>query len=150
MNELFDKIAHKVSEIVGSSWAFILALVLVIIWIFSGHLFYYSDSWQLVINTSTTIVTFLIVFLIQATQNKDTKAVHLKLNELIRAVARARNELVDLEDMSSKELLMLKEEFKKIKRDADEKNNLQLQQKPIESNIKIDKISEGLAIEIDK
>lgn len=115
MNELFNKIAHKVSTLVGSSGAFIAALIAVIVWILTGHYFKYSDSWQLVINTGTTIVTFLIVFLIQATQNKDSRAVHLKLNELIRAIDEARNDLLDLEDMSVYELSELKQEFKRIK-----------------------------------
>jgi low affinity Fe/Cu permease len=111
MNELFRKIAHKVSEAAGSSWAFIIALFVIVIWLITGPLFHYSDTWQLIINTGTTIVTFLIVFLIQNTQNRDSKAIHLKLDELIWALKDARNELVDLEDSSDEELGVLQQEF---------------------------------------
>ncbi|MDQ6765369.1 MAG: low affinity iron permease family protein, partial [Verrucomicrobiota bacterium] len=88
----------------------------------SGHIFHYSDTWQLIINTGTTIVTFLMVFLIQNTQNRDSKAVHLKLDELIRAVGGARNHMVDLERMSDTELQTLQKEFEKIGQKADEAN----------------------------
>ena len=83
MNDLFHKVANKVSAVAGSSWAFITAVLIIIIWAFTGPIFHYSDTWQLVINTGTTIITFLMVFLIQNTQNRDAKAVHLKLDELI-------------------------------------------------------------------
>ncbi|MFN5538609.1 MAG: low affinity iron permease family protein [Candidatus Melainabacteria bacterium] len=106
MNELFRKIAHRVAALVGSSWSFIFALSIIIIWMITGPIFHFSDTWQLVINTGTTIVTFLIVFLIQNTQNCDSQAIHLKLDELIRALTDARNDLVDLEDSSDEELLI--------------------------------------------
>lgn len=111
MNELFRRFAHKTSAVVGSPWAFILAVLVIIIWAVTGPIFHFSDTWQLVINTSTTIVTFLMVFLIQNTQNRDAKAIHLKLDELIRSVEQARNRLVDLEDMSDEELNALQKEF---------------------------------------
>jgi low affinity Fe/Cu permease len=114
MNELFRKFAHRTSAIVGSPWSFITAVVVIIAWAFSGPLFGFSDTWQLVINTSTTIITFLMVFLIQNTQNRDAQAIHLKLDELLRAVKEARTELVDLEDMSDEELKNLQAEFARL------------------------------------
>jgi low affinity Fe/Cu permease len=109
---------------VGGPAAFIVALVVVGVWLLSGPLFHYSDTWQLVINTGTTIVTFLMVFLIQNTQNRDSHALHLKLDELILANDRARNRLLALEDLSDREMEVLKLEFER-KRDekADETGN---------------------------
>src|SRR5207248_8161945 len=101
---------------VGSHWAFIVALLVVIAWGVTGPMFHFSDSWQLVINTGTTIVTFLMVFLIQATQNRDSKAVHLKLDELIRAQRSARNVFADLEDAGEAELKRFEEEFRELRR----------------------------------
>ena len=98
----------------GSPYAFLSGVVIVAVWAATGRVFHYSDTWQLVINTGTTIVTFLMVFLIQNTQNRDAKAMHLKLDELIRAVASARNRLVHLEDLSDADLAKLEEEFKKL------------------------------------
>src|SRR4051812_46594842 len=95
--ERFRQFAHKVAEIVGTPKAFVFALTAVVLWLFSGPMFGFSDTWQLVINTATTIVTFLMVFLIQNSQNRDARAFHLKLDELIRAVRGARTEMVDLE-----------------------------------------------------
>src|SRR3982074_983434 len=103
MNELFRKFALATSAMVGSSWAFILAVLIIIVWALTGPVFHYSDTWQLVINTGTTIITFLMVFLIQNTQNRDAKAIHLKLDELIRAVEGARTHLVALEELSHEE-----------------------------------------------
>src|SRR5207248_11432973 len=101
---------------VGSHWAFIVALLVVIAWGVTGPMFNFSDSWQLVINTGTTIVTFLMVFLIQATQNKDSKAVQLKLDELIRAQKTARNVFADLEHASEAELSRFENEFRELRR----------------------------------
>ena len=115
MNDLFRKFAIKTSELVGSPWAFMGAALLVIIWACSGPFFDYSDTWELVINTATTIVTFLMVFLIQNAQNRDAKALHLKLDELIRAVEGARNGLVDLEDLTDEELARLQQEFARLR-----------------------------------
>src|SRR4051812_15614950 len=96
-NESFRKFAHATAEKMGSSWAFLFSVLIIVAWLCSGPFFHYSDTWQLIINTSTTIVTFLMVFLIQNTQNRDATAIHLKLDELIRAVKGARNDLICLE-----------------------------------------------------
>ena|SRR5437016_2719551 len=114
MNDLFRKFAEKTSQLVGSSWAFIAAALIIVVWAVTGPLFHYSDTWQLVINTGTTIITFLMVFLIQNTQNRDAKAIHLKLDELIKGVKGARTGLVDLEELSDEELEGLEHEFKRI------------------------------------
>jgi low affinity Fe/Cu permease len=111
MQELFRKAAHKTSEAVGTSWAFMLAVLVIVVWAVSGPIFNFSDTWQLVINTGTTILTFLMVFLIQNTQNRDAHAIHLKLDELIKATRAARNVLIDAEDMSDEEIERLKKEF---------------------------------------
>src|ERR1700704_882357 len=116
MNELFRKFAQATSAMVGSSWAFILAVLIIIVWALTGPVFHYSDTWQLVINTGTTIITFLMVFLIQNTQNRDAKAIHLKLDELIRGVKGARTRLVDIEELSDEELDRLKAQFERVRR----------------------------------
>src|SRR5882672_8943595 len=114
MRELFRKFAQTTSQAVGSSWAFILSFLIIVVWAITGPMFHFSDTWQLVINTGTTIVTFLMVFLIQNTQNRDAKAIHLKLDELLKGVKGARTKLVDLEDLSDDELEALHQEFKKL------------------------------------
>jgi low affinity Fe/Cu permease len=114
MAEYFRLFANTVSHIAGTAWVFLLALATIVVWGISGPVFGFSDTWQLVINTGTTIVTFLMVFLIQNTQNRDAKAIHLKLDELIRAIGKARTELVDLEDMSEEELENLQKEFQEL------------------------------------
>jgi low affinity Fe/Cu permease len=114
----FVDISKVTSSVVGSVWAFLLAVLIVVVWGATGPIFKYSDTWQLVINTGTTIVTFLMVFLIQSTQNRDSKAIHLKLDELIRAVQGARNNLVDLESLSEEELDHLAEEFSRFRERA--------------------------------
>ena len=114
MNEWFRKFATKSSEAIGSPWAFLLALLVTIVWAVLGPFLGFSDSWQLWINTGTTISTGLIVFLIQNTQNRDAKAIHLKLDELIRALKGARNRLVDLEELSDEELEKLRLEFHRL------------------------------------
>ncbi len=115
MKDLFHKLAQKVSAAVGSPAAFLLAILTILVWGCSGPLFHYSDTWQLVINTGTTIVTFLMVFLIQNTQNRDARVMHLKLDELIRALDPARNSLLDLEDLSDEEIERLEREFKGLR-----------------------------------
>jgi low affinity Fe/Cu permease len=117
MREYFRKFAHDAAWAMGTSWAFFLACVVVGVWAVTGPVFAFSDTWQLVINTGTTIVTFLMVFLIQATQNRDSKAIHLKLDELLRAIAKARTGLVGLEHMSEDELNQLEREFNSISAD---------------------------------
>ena len=104
IQDIFHTFAQRISQAVGSPWASVLAMLTIIVWAATGPAFGFSDTWQLVINTSTTIVTFLMVFLIQNTQNRDAKVMHLKLDELIRAVKEARNSLIDLEEMSEDEL----------------------------------------------
>lgn len=114
MQEHFRRVAGTVSSAVGTSQAFILALSIVVVWALTGPIFQYSDTWQLAINTGTTVVTFLMVFLIQNAQNRDAKAFHLKLNELLRGVQGARTELVNLEELSDAELEKLHHEFQEL------------------------------------
>ena len=113
---MFRRFAHAVSTAVGRSYAFFIACAIIIAWAASGPFFHYSDTWQLVINTGTTIVTFLMVFLIQATQNRDGKALQLKLDELIRAQRKARNVFADLEHATEAELKEFEEEFRQLRR----------------------------------
>jgi len=122
MRDAFRKLANVVSQWAGSPWAFISAIVILLIWILTGPLFNYSDTWQLIINTGTTIVTFLMVFLIQSTQNRDARAIHLKLDELIRAVHNARNEMIDVENVSEEELEEIHDEFRKVLENYQKKN----------------------------
>jgi low affinity Fe/Cu permease len=114
MRELFRKFAQATSHAVGSSWAFIIAVLVLVIWAVTGPMFHYSDTWQLIINTGTTIITFLMVFLIQNTQNRDAKAIHLKLDELIKGVKGARTGLVNLEQLSDADLERLHKEFERL------------------------------------
>jgi len=120
MNDFFHKFSKATSEVFGSPAAFIIAALIIIIWGLTGPIFGFSDTWQLIINTATTIVTFLVVFLIQNTQNRDAKAIHLKLDELIRGVEGARTELVDLEDLSDEELARLQKEFEQMRENGGE------------------------------
>jgi low affinity Fe/Cu permease len=110
----FDRFARWTERQVGSPTAFVLAVAVIVIWACSGPLFGWSDTWQLVINTGTTIVTFLMVFLIQSTQSRDTRALHLKLDELIRVNQTARNSLFNLEEMSEAEIEEVKKTFDRI------------------------------------
>lgn len=119
MNDYFRIFAHKVSQVVGSPWAFILAMTIIVVWAITGPIFHFSDTWQLVINTSSTIVTFMMVFLIQNTQNRDAKAIHLKLDELIRSVREARKTMVDLEQLSDEDLDRLQKEFHRLRERAE-------------------------------
>jgi low affinity Fe/Cu permease len=115
MNGWFQRFSHATAEMVGRSEAFLSAAFVVVLWSMTGPLFHFSDTWQLVINTGTTIVTFLMVFLIQNTQNRDAHAMHLKLDELIRANKGARNALLGLESMSDDELRRLQREFEELR-----------------------------------
>lgn len=129
MKDRFRRISNSVSNIAGSAWMFCLAVLAVLIWAGSGPSFNYSDTWQLVINTGTTIVTFLMVFLIQNTQNRDAKAMQLKLDELLRAT-KARDTFIDIEALSDEELEELAAEFSRIqKADDDNPVLLRIQQK---------------------
>lgn len=114
LHEFFGRFAHRTSILVGSPWAFALAVATIVIWGATGPKFGYSDTWQLIINTGTTIVTFLMVFLIQHTQNKDAHAIQLKLNELIAAVDGASNLLIDIEELSDEDLDHLHARFRKL------------------------------------
>ena len=114
-NGMFRFCAEWIAQAVGSSWAFVLAMLVIVAWLVTGPFFHYSDTWQLVINTATTIITFLMVFLIQNTQNRDTKAIHLKLDELFRGVRGARTSLVSLERLSDEELDQLQHEFERLR-----------------------------------
>jgi low affinity Fe/Cu permease len=116
MKERFRHFASTISDYVGSAWAFIVAILVVVTWAVMGPYYGFSDTWQLVINTGTTIVTFLMVFLIQNTQNRDAKAIHLKLDELIRGVKGARTRLVHLEDLTDDELADLQREFTELRK----------------------------------
>lgn len=111
---IFEKLAHIATEFSGSTIAFMFALSTILIWLVTGTYFKYSDTWQLVINTGTTIVTFLMVFLIQRAQNKDSQAIHLKLNELVAALQGPSNRLIDAEDMSEDELKILSNYYRKL------------------------------------
>ncbi|PIR86900.1 MAG: low affinity iron permease family protein [Candidatus Harrisonbacteria bacterium CG10_big_fil_rev_8_21_14_0_10_49_15] len=118
LHEFFRRIAHRTAAAVGSPWAFSIAIVLLVAWAASGPFFNFSNTWQLVINTFTTISTFLTVFLIQNTQNRDSKAIHLKLDELIKVARQARNELIDIEDRTDEELKVFEDEFSKPSMDG--------------------------------
>ncbi|MBK8500002.1 MAG: low affinity iron permease family protein [Flavobacteriales bacterium] len=111
INSPFTRFAKRTSTYTGKPITFIIAVGVIVIWAITGPLFHYSDTWQLVINTSTTIITFLMVFLIQNTQNRDTEALQIKLDELIRAMEQANNSLLDLEEMDDKELDRIREEY---------------------------------------
>ena len=123
VSDAFRVFARTASTILGSAWAFVVALFVIIVWGITGPTFHYSDTWQLIINTGTTIVTFLMVFIIQNTQNRDAKAVHLKLDEIIRAIKGARNELVDLEDLSDEDLAKLEKQFQRLRKRAEQTND---------------------------
>jgi low affinity Fe/Cu permease len=114
LSELFSRAAQRSADAFGSSWAFVIALAVVAVWGATGPLFGFSDTWQLVINTGTTIVTFLMVFMIQNAQNRDAKALHLKLDELIHGLSGARNRLIDLEHCTEQELEDLQKEFARV------------------------------------
>jgi low affinity Fe/Cu permease len=118
--ELFRHFAHWTAEVAGSVWIFAGALALILVWVATGPLFHFSDTWQLVINTGTTIITFLMVFLIQNTQNRDARAIHLKLDELIR-VSKGRNLFMNLEELSDKELANLAENLAAMRERSVEK-----------------------------
>ena len=115
MRKIFRRIAENTAHAVGTSWAFLLALLTIVVWALTGPYFSYSDTWQLFINTGTTIVTFLMVFLIQNTQNRETRIVALKLDELLRGVEGARTGLVELDHMSDEDLELVQQEFSRMR-----------------------------------
>lgn len=116
MNSIFRKFASRTADILGTGWAFVWAILFIFGWAISGPVFHYSDSWQLVINTATNLITFLMVFLIQNTQTRDTKATQVKLDELIRAIHGARNNLVSIEELSDEDLEVLRQQFQRLSR----------------------------------
>jgi low affinity Fe/Cu permease len=132
LKDAFRIFARQSSSVLGSAWAFAIALLIIVIWGATGPTFHYSDTWQLIINTGTTIVTFLMVFLIQNTQNRDAKAVHLKLDEIIRALQNARNELVNLETLSDEDLKALEMQFQRVREKAEHDGNHASRSKPPE------------------
>jgi len=119
VSDAFRIFATRSSIVLGSAWAFASAVIIIVIWGLTGHTFHYSNTWRLIINTGTTIVTFLMVFLIQNTQDRDAKAVHLKLDELIRALKDARNELIDLKRLSDEDLTNLEKQFERVRKKAE-------------------------------
>jgi len=133
VRDAFRVFAHRSAVMLGSAWAFAGAAFVILVWILTGPTFHFSDTWQLIINTATTIITFLMVFLIQNTQNRDAKAVHLKLDELIRALKGARNQLVDLEDLSDEELKKLEEQFQLMRKRAEGDGSLSRHVEPAEN-----------------
>jgi low affinity Fe/Cu permease len=123
VSDAFRLFARRSSMVLGSAWAFGGAILIIVIWGLTGPAFHYSNTWQLIINTGTTIVTFLMVFLIQNTQNRDAKAAHLKLDEIIRALKGARNQLIDLEKLSDEDLTSLEKQFERVRKKAERNGN---------------------------
>jgi len=128
-SDAFRIFARRSSTVLGSAWAFGIAILVIVIWGLTGPAFHYSNTWQLIINTGTTIVTFLMVFLIQNTQNRDAKAAHLKLDEIIRALKGARNELIDLEKLADEDLTNLEKQFERVRKKAERNGKIPSQVK---------------------
>lgn len=124
MKNRYDKIASKITKATGSPVASVAAVALVIVWALCGPIFNYSETWQLIINTSTTIITFLMVFIIQQSQNKDTAAIHMKLNELIASSPQASNRLVDLEELTEKDIELIRTFYRKLANVADKEHDI--------------------------
>jgi len=133
VSDAFRLFARRSAIMLGSAWAFAAAVLAILVWILTGPTFHFSDTWQLIINTATTIITFLMVFLIQNTQNRDAKAMHLKLDEVIRALKGARNQLVDLEDLSDEDLKKLEQQFQRLRRKAEHDGTHSRETEPAES-----------------
>jgi low affinity Fe/Cu permease len=131
MNQLFRRFSIAAANALGSSWMFIVNVILILVWLFAGPFFHYSDTWQLVVNTATTVFTYLAVFLIQNTQNRDATAIHLKLDELIKGVAGARTHLVNLENLNDDELSELQEEFTKLRKKHTKKHTKMKENSPV-------------------
>ena len=122
LTDPFRTLASSASYVVGTKWAFLFAVCLIVAWAALGPSFHYSDTWQLVVNTATTIVTFLMVFLIQNTQNRDARAIHLKLDEIIRSIDLARNEMIDIEKLSDDELQAIANRYEKIRSECESRD----------------------------
>jgi low affinity Fe/Cu permease len=123
-SSLLERFSYEATRLTGTSYAFMLAVAVILVWAITGPLFRFSNTWQLVINTSTTIVTFLMVFLIQRAQNKDAVAIHLKLNEIVAAMEGASNRLIDVEDLSEAEIAVLRSYYRQLIQLAKEDDNL--------------------------
>ena len=134
ISDAFRIFARGSSKTLGSAWAFAGAILIILVWALTGPTFHFSDTWQLIINTGTTIVTFLMVFLIQNTQNRDSKAMQLKLDEIIRALTKARNEMVDLEDLSDEELNKLELQFRRLRTKAERHGQNMRHVEPVEQS----------------
>jgi low affinity Fe/Cu permease len=132
VRDAFRVFAQRASVMLGSAWSFSVAVLVILVWLVTGPMFHFSDTWQLIINTATTVITFLMVFLIQNTQNRDAKAMHLKLDELIRAVKGARNQLVDLENLSDEELKNLETQFQRLRKKAEREGARACEEEPAE------------------
>ena len=120
MRDVFNNLAAAMAHAVGTYWAFLTAVLVIVVWGVTGPIFGYSDTWQLLINTGTTIVTFLMVFLIQNTQNRDARAMHLKLDEVIRASKNAHNGMIDIEDLNDEQLDKLADQFRRLREEVEE------------------------------
>jgi low affinity Fe/Cu permease len=144
LSQMLEKFSRKATEATGTSSAFIVALLVIVIWILSGPLFHFSDTWQLVINTGTTIITFLMVFLIQRSQNKDALAIHLKLNEIVAALEGASNRLIDVEDLTEAEIKVLHTHYQELvkmaKADLKLTNTHSIEEAAARHGLKFDKI----------
>ncbi|HZQ24539.1 MAG TPA: low affinity iron permease family protein [Terriglobales bacterium] len=123
----FHVFATKAANLVGTKWAFLASLLVVALWLVCGPYFHYSDTWQLIINTGTTVVTFLVVFLIQNTQNRDARAIHLKLDEIIKSIDQAHNEMIDIEHLSDDELQKLADKYQKVREECDNRSRRRTQ-----------------------
>jgi low affinity Fe/Cu permease len=121
----FHVFATHAANWVGTKWAFLVAILIIIFWLVSGPYFHYSDTWQLIINTGTTVVTFLVVFLIQNTQNRDARAIHLKLDEIIQSIDQAHNEMIDIEHLSDEELQKLADKYQKVREECENRSKRQ-------------------------
>jgi low affinity Fe/Cu permease len=123
----FSRFASRTAQLVGHPYMFFVAVLVIVAWGFSGRIFHYSDTWQLIINTGTTIITFLVVFLIQNTQNRDAKAIHLKLDELIRSHHPASDDLIDVEKLSDEELDELEKQYERIRKECEARREQKVQ-----------------------
>ncbi len=124
LNELFRKLSVWSASALGSPWVFVVNVLLILLWLVSGPFFHYSDTWQLLVNTATTVFTYLAVFLIQNTQNRDAKAMHLKLDELISSIEGARNRMVDLQNLTDEEMEQLQQQFQRLQKQANQSESI--------------------------
>ncbi len=130
LSAYFGRFSARVSRLVGNSWVFLLMLVLVVLWAMTGPIYHFSDTWQLVINTATSVITFLMVFLIQNTQNRDAKAIHLKLDEIIRSIRHAHNEMIDIEKLSDSELEDLSKIYGRLREESERRKTARTEKNP--------------------